>query len=144
MLRLFSFLFVSLIISTSIAAQSKQESAVAAAVEAMRKAMVDADKSMLEKLSHDGLSYGHSGGNVENKALFVENIVNANSDFVAIDLTDQTIYISGKTAIVRHRLNASTNNKNAGPGTVKLAVITVWQKERKDWKMLARQAVKLP
>ena len=138
-----SVLFAAVIFSSSVIAQSKQEQAVAAAVEGMRKAMVDADKSMLEKLSHDSLSYGHSGGKVEDKATFVENIANGNSDFVTIDLTDQTIYVSGKTAIVRHKLTATTNDKGKGPGTVNLAIMTVWQKDKKEWKMLARQAVKV-
>ena len=144
MQRLFSFLIIAIIFSTTVTAQSKKEQEVATAVEALRKAMVDADQSMLEKLADDSLSYGHSGGKVESKAAFVENIVNGNSDFVTIDLTGQTIYVSGKTAIVRHRLSATTNDKGKGPGTVNIAIMTVWQKEKKEWKMLARQAVKLP
>ena len=138
-----SVLFAAVIFSSSVIAQSKQEQAVAAAVEGMRKAMVDADKSMLEKLSHDSLSYGHSGGKVESKGSFVENIVNGNSDFVTIDLTGQTIFVTGKTAIVRHRMSATTKDKGKEPGTVNIAILSVWQKDKKEWKMLARQAVKL-
>ena len=138
-----SVLFAAVIFSSSVIAQSKQEQAVAAAVEGMRKAMVDADKSMLEKLSHDSLSYGHSGGKVESRASFVENIVNGNSDFVTIDLTGQTIFVTGKTAIVRHRMSATTKDKGKEPGTVNIAILSVWQKDKKEWKMLARQAVKL-
>ena len=138
-----SVLFAAVIFSSSVIAQSKQEQAVAAAVEGMRKAIVDADKSMLEKLSHDSLSYGHSGGKVESKASFVENIVNGNSDFVTIDLTGQTIFVTGKTAIVRHRMSATTKDKGKEPGTVNIAILSVWQKDKKEWKMLARQAVKL-
>ena len=138
-----SVLFAAVIFSSSVIAQPKQEQAVAAAVEGMRKAMVDADKSMLEKLSHDSLSYGHSGGKVESKASFVENIVNGNSDFVTIDLTGQTIFVTGKTAIVRHRMSATTKDKGKEPGTVNIAILSVWQKDKKEWKMLARQAVKL-
>lgn len=142
--RFLPILFISIILSSTAFAQTKQEKAVAAAVEAMRKAMVEGNKDMLEKLSHDSLSYGHSGGKVESKASFVDNIVNGNSDFVTIDLTGQTIFVSGKTAIVRHRLSATTNDKGKGPGTVNLAIMGVWQKDKKEWKLLARQAVKLP
>lgn len=143
MTRFCSFLLLSLIITTTITAQTKQEQAVAAAVETLHKAMVDGDKAALEKIAADGLSYGHSGGKVEDKAAFVENIAGGNSDYVTIDLTDQTIYVSGKTAIVRHKLIAATNDKVKGPGTLKLAVMSVWQKHKKEWKMLARQAIKL-
>src|SRR5665647_1584423 len=104
----------------TIFAQTKPEQAVAAAVEALRKAMVDGDKVALEKLTADGLSYGHSGGLVEGKVEFVGNIVSGKFDFVTIDLTEQTIYVSGKTAIVRHKLTANTNDVGKGPAVVHL------------------------
>ena len=40
--------------------QTGKETAVSAAVEALRKAMVAGDKAVLEKLAMDELSYGHS------------------------------------------------------------------------------------
>ena len=84
--RFFLVLLVAIIFGATIHAQTKQEQAVAVAVETLRKAMVDADKGMLEKLTHDSLSYGHSGGKIESKSSFVNNMVNGNSDFVTIEL----------------------------------------------------------
>jgi ketosteroid isomerase-like protein len=123
-------------------AQSKDETAVANAVEALKKAMIDADKIALEKIAADDLSYGHSAGKIEDKAEFVRAIVSNESDFVTINLTDQTIKIAGNVAIVRHKLAATTNN-NGQPGTAKLSVLLVWQKQKGDWRLLARQAVKI-
>jgi hypothetical protein len=123
-------------------AQSKVETGVADAVEKLRKAMIDGNKVELENIVSDKLSYGHSGGHVEGKAEFVEKIVSGKSDFVTIELKDQTINIIGKTAVVRHKLNATTND-NGKPGEVHLAILLVFQKEHKQWKLLARQAVKL-
>jgi hypothetical protein len=124
-------------------AQSKDEKAVAIQVEALRKAMVDADKTTLEKLTDAELTYGHSGGKLEDKAAFVSNIVSGHSDFVSIDLTDQTVVVSGNTAIVRHNFAAATND-NGKPGNVHLHILLVWVKEGGQWKLLARQAVKIP
>lgn len=124
-------------------AQSKQEMAVAEAVESLRNAMVSGDQKALNDLTDDALSYGHSGGKVESKKDFVENIVSGRSDFVTIDLTNQTIQVTGKTAVVRHILSATTND-NGKPGTVKIAILLVWQKQKGGWKLLARQAVKMP
>lgn len=123
--------------------QSKDEKAVADAVEIMRKAMVDADGKALESLAATDLSYGHSSGQVEDKAAFVENIVNGNSDFVSITLTDQTIKIVDNTAIVRHKFAAETNN-GGRTGKISLAILLIWQKQKGDWKLLARQAARLP
>lgn len=143
MKRLLFFFLIPLIVSHSVFAQTKQHKGVAKAIEILRKAMVDGDRAALDNSTAEGLSYGHSAGKIEDKATFIENIVSGNSDFVSIELTDQTIYISGKTAIVRHKLSASTNDKGKDPGTVKLAILTVWQKDKKEWKLLARQAVKI-
>jgi len=130
------------IVNTSMA-QSKDESAVEKAVESLKKAMVEADEAGLQKLTADQLSYGHSSGKVENKATFIENIVSGKSDFLSMDLTDQTIAVSGDAAIVRHTLSANTNDSGI-PGTVKLNILLIWQKQKGEWKLLARQAVKVP
>lgn len=138
-----TFLFL-LIFSFSVVvnAQNKKETAVANAVEKLRIAMVDGVKEKLEAVVAEKLSYGHSGGHVEGKAEFVEKIVSEKSDFVSIDLTEQTISISGKTAVVRHILSAKTND-NGKPGDVHLRILLVFQKEGGKWKLLARQAVKM-
>ncbi|MFN8357980.1 MAG: nuclear transport factor 2 family protein [Spirosomataceae bacterium] len=141
-MKKFLLIFAFFAVSQVLVAQSKDEKAVAEAVESLRKAMIDADKATLEALAAEDLSYGHSGGSIENKAEFVEAIVSGKSDFVKIDLADQTIKIVGNTAIVRHKLAADTNNSGK-PGTAKLSVLLIWQKQKGDWKLLARQAVKI-
>src|SRR5450432_2096481 len=127
-----------LAITIGVTAQSKDETAVAGAVEKLRKAMVDGNKEELESIVMDKLSYGHSSGVVQDKKTFVEKIVSGTSDFVTITLSEQTISISGKTALVRHRLQAKTND-GGKPGEVNLLVLLVFQKEHKQWKLLARQ-----
>lgn len=131
-----------LVLSITANAQSKTEKELITAVEKLKKAMVDGDRSQLEALVEDQLSYGHSSGKLENKAAFVESIASGKSDFVNIDLTEQTFKLSGKTAIVRHNLFANTND-GGKPGTVKLGVMLIWQKEHGQWKLLARQAYKI-
>ena len=115
---------------------------VAQKVEALRVAMVNADAKALTALSSPQLSYGHSGGHVESQAEFVEKIVSGKSDFVEIALNNQTISVSGNVALVRHDLDAKTNDAGKGPGEVHLGVLLVWQKQKGEWKLLARQAFK--
>ena len=143
MRKIICFLFVILCVNKHSHAQYKHEKKVAAAVVGLSTAMINADKAMLEKYTSDKLSYGHSGGKIEGKESFVLAITSGASDFVTIDLTEQTISISGKTAIVRHKLSATTND-GGKPGTVKLSVLLIWQKKSGNWQLLARQAVKLP
>jgi ketosteroid isomerase-like protein len=122
-------------------AQSSNITSVEKAVAQLTRAMIDGDSAMLAALTHDQLSYGHSSGYVEGKAEFVSKISSGKSDFVTIDLTNQVISVSGKTAIVRHKLDATTNDSGK-PGEVHLLILLVWQKQAGDWKLLARQAVK--
>jgi Domain of unknown function (DUF4440) len=122
--------------------QNKEEKSVAEAVETLRLMMVDPNEATFKKLLSDDLSYGHSGGHVDTKMEFVEAFKTGKSDFVKIDLSDQTIKIVGKTAIVRHKLIGETKDAGKEPATVKLLVMTVWIKQKSGWQLLARQAVK--
>ena len=136
------FFFIFLISTVASFAQSKKEAQVNAAVEKLKLAMVSGERAALESIAADQLSYGHSGGLIETKAQFVEKIASGSSDFVTIELKNQTITISGNTAIVRHELHGTTNDNNK-PGEVHLRIMLVFQKQAKEWKLLGRQAVKI-
>jgi ketosteroid isomerase-like protein len=123
-------------------AQDKKQVAVAKAIENLKAAMISGDRAALENIAADQLSYGHSSGAVDNKSVFVEKIASGQSDFVTIDLSEQTISVSKKTAIVRHVLKAKTND-GGKPGEVNLRVLLIWQKQGGGWKLLARQAVRM-
>src|SRR5690348_13241741 len=101
MKKLFFLSLAIAFINVAVQAQSKDEQAVAAAVETLRKAMLDGDRAALTKISSPDLSYGHSGGKVEDQAAFVEALASGANDFVTIDLSEQTIKVVGNTAIVR-------------------------------------------
>jgi ketosteroid isomerase-like protein len=142
-MKTISFLFIYLF-SLTLFAQSADEKAVTAAVEKLRKAMISSDKNVLENLAAADLSYGHSSGLVEDKAAFVDQFVTGKTDFLEnLTFADQTVRISGDAAIVRHRLTGDTMN-NKTPGKVDIIILMVWQKQKGEWKLLARQAAKLP
>ena len=104
--------------------------------------MVDADKTTLEKLTAETLSYGHSSGKVENKTDFIANLIKGPLHFASIEMTDQTITISGKTAIVRHTFLAKTDTEGK-PGEIKIGNVLIWQEQKDGWKLIGRQAFKL-
>jgi hypothetical protein len=141
--KLFLVAIVFLFFSAFAFTQTKDERDVADAVELLKIAMIDANKTALENLTAEKLSYGHSGGHIDDKREFVDKIVSGASDFVSIDLTEQTISISDDVAVVRHVLNAKTNDAGKGPGEIHLRILLVWQKQKGGWKLLARQAVKI-
>lgn len=136
-------MIVFLALTFTVYSQTKEEKAVLAAIETFKKAIIDADKQLLGSIVAEELVYGHSNGKVQNKAEFIEEIVNNQPKYISIDMADQTIKISGKTAIVRHIYSAETTN-NGTPGKVKIGNMLIWQKQKGKWKLLARQAYKLP
>jgi len=120
--------------------QTGKETAVSAAVEGLRKAMVAGDKAALEKLAMDELSYGHSSGRLENKAEFIATLTSGKAGFSAIELGVQTVNVVDKIALVRHVFNGTRRKEG---DKMKLAILTVWLQHPDQWKLLARQAAKL-
>ncbi len=137
-----SILITCLLLSVICFAQSKEEKEVERAIETLRKAMVDGDKGALEKIAADDLTYGHSSGVIEDKGAFVEALASGKSNFTRIDLSEQTIKIAGTTAWVRHKLAGELDNAGK-TSALNLGVLLVWQKQKGEWKLLARQAYKL-
>ena len=142
-MKKFLCLFLFFLASATVAvAQSLDETKVAAATEALIKAMIDADKNVMESLTAEELSYGHSTGKVENKTEFMAPMVSGALDFLSIDITDQTIKLAGKNAIVRNTFTAKLTN-DGKPSDAKIAVLMVWKKVKGEWKLLARQGYKI-
>jgi ketosteroid isomerase-like protein len=123
-------------------AQSGDEAAVNQAVEELKQAMLKADKAKLEDLLSDKLSYGHSGGVIENKAQFIDVVAGKKTIYKTITVTEPSTSVVGDNAIVRHKLvvEFETDGK---PGTSSIGALQVWNKEGGRWKLLARQAFRL-
>lgn len=136
-------LALSFLILISVSAQKKSDTEVITeAAEKLRLAMISGEKSALESLILPELTYGHSGGHIDDAKEFVEKLVSKKSDFVTIEITNQRVQIVGNTAIVRHHFYAMTADLGKAPGDVTLDILLVWTKVKNDWKLLARQAVK--
>jgi len=122
-------------------AESADEAAVAQAVADLTKAMLAADKAKLEALVADQLSYGHSGGVIQNKADFVDVIASKKTIYKSINLTDVKVSVVGNDAIVRHTWD-SVAESDGKSNASHIGVLQVWAKQDGKWKLLARQAFK--
>jgi hypothetical protein len=124
-------------------AEAGNAAAVNAAVEALTKAMLQADRGALERLVADQLSYGHSSGLVESKAQFVDVIANRKTVYKSISLTEPSTVMAGDNAIVRH-IFSNTTETGGKTASISVGILQVWQKQAGSWKLLARQAFRLP
>ena len=143
LLRLLAPLFALMLSGCAAMPPAATETSLAQSAETLRRLMVDPDRAQLEAIVSDDLSYGHSGGKVDTKASFIADLMSGASDFVSIDIADQTLRVSGDVGWVRHTLSARTND-GGKPGQVTIRILQVWHLEGGRWKLLARQAVRPP
>jgi sugar phosphate isomerase/epimerase len=115
--------------------------AVGLTVDKLHKAIVDADSLSLRNLTSEELTYGHSSGAVENRELFIGNLLSGKSDFASIEVTDEDITVKEDVAWVRFNMAAELIN-NGATTPIALKMLYVFNKENGFWKLLARQAVR--
>jgi ketosteroid isomerase-like protein len=140
------FLFVLLtcltMLTQNVVAQDKAP--VEAAVSKLVEAIIEADRVKLDKIAHAGLVYGHSSGAVQDKNAFIEEIASKKPlDYLTVDLQDQTIQVNGNVAVVRHIYIATAVNQANEKVNIRIGNMLVFVKDKKDWKLTARQAYKL-
>ena len=131
-----------LFFSSPALAEAGDEAAVKQNVEALREALLKADKTQLERLSAEQLSYGHSDGRVQNKAEFIDGVMTRKATVKSINFPDLKIAVAGDAAIARH-LYESESETDGKPNSVRIGTLQVWQKQGGNWKLLARQGYKL-
>lgn len=120
-----------------------KEQEVIKKTESLNKAVfITKDGTVLEELLSDKVTYGHSGGKLETKNVMIQHATTDLMTYPGFTVDSVSVAIEGNTAVVRHVIRSKTVN-NGIEGTLHLGILLVWVKEKKDWKLLARQAVKL-
>jgi hypothetical protein len=99
------------------------------------------DSVTLEKLLAKTVSYGHSHGNVQTREEMIKSITRNKSRYTDTLISNIKIFIEDKTAIVRYLFKAKENKKDGSVTDLNLGIMLVWIKEKKEWKLMGRQAV---
>jgi hypothetical protein len=132
----------SLLLNRQSLAQSGDRAAVDQAVDALRKAILDADEPKLRELLADELSYGlWPSGAIHNRFEFINNIADKRMIYTSIAYSDPSTTIAGNNAIVRHRESVEAHS-NEKVWSVEFGVLQIWQKQDSQWRLLARQGWK--
>ena len=115
-------------------AQTGDEAAVRQAVEALRKAMLGADRAQLEAIAADKLLYGHSGGKLDDRAGFIAGASKA--PWKSFVFSDETVSVAGNYATCRVTLTGE-NESDGKVKTTKRAVLLAWVKQDGHWKLMS-------
>jgi hypothetical protein len=136
-------LFTSL--SAKVWAQKNTESAVLERVELLNNTVFGTkDSTTLDGLFAKQLTYGHSSGKVEDRQEALLNATVRNRIvYQNPTMSGFEVFFSGDAAIVRYILAAEQVAGN-NISKLNLGMLQVWVKEGKQWKLAARQAVKVP
>lgn len=140
--RFFLMLIAALLSTGAIQAQTKSGTPVAQLVKELNKAIVHRDSAALVDITRDELTFGHSGGVIQDKAAFIRAVLDGPTFFKSIDPENQTIQVRGKHAFVRHIVVASAT-RDGNPLALRFGNVMVWYKKQGKWKLLARQGYKL-
>jgi hypothetical protein len=124
-------------------AQSSKENKVWERVDLLNKTVFGTkDSVVLARLVGNNLTYGHSGGNIEDKTRMVHNASVSPTVYKNISTEKIGINFIKKTAIVRYIFRATSVEKGVET-PLNLGMLQVWAKESGEWKLQARQAVKV-
>lgn len=135
---------VMLFASTLVFAQTDKGAQVQSRVELLNQTVFGTkNATTLDGLLAIELTYGHSGGAIENRAEALKNATTNGNTYANMKMDGFSVFFAGKSAIVRYVLEVDQTN-TAGTVHLKLGMLQVWVKQQKQWKLTARQAVKLP
>ncbi len=138
-------LLVILLFALSAYPQKSKEEKVWARVDAFQNAVFGTkDSTVIAGMVGEKLTYGHSGGNIENKVEMVHNAAVSPTTYKNLTTERNSLDIINKnTAIARFNYRGISIDNKGQETPLNLHIIQVWAREGGDWKLQARQAVKI-
>ena len=137
------FLFFSLVLFIQSPAQTLETELFQRVKQLNDAIFMVKDSVALESLLADKVSYGHSTGKIENRQEMIHGAVSNTGSYANVSLEDFSVFFEKNTAIVRHALKATSIDKDGKQSPLHIGLLQVWVKQKKQWKLTARQAVKL-
>jgi ketosteroid isomerase-like protein len=114
--------------------------AVLHAEEEWKTAVLKADRSALEKLLANDLSYTHSSGKTQTKEQFIDDATGGTTVYKSIEFESTKVRQYGSVAVITHAATITT----VQTGTTHLYLTEVWAQEGGRWQLASRQATKIP
>jgi len=139
------YFILTFVLASSLTFAQTNEQKVLDKVKQLNAAIfMNKDSIALEGLMANKVTYGHSGGKVENRSEMISGAVHSPSTYKNFMMDSATVFFEGKnTAVVRHVLKATSIDKEGKESPLHLGVLQVWIMQNKQWKLMARQAIKL-
>jgi ketosteroid isomerase-like protein len=141
MMRLITILFV--VAGLSMAAD-KSADAVKVAEKAWASATVAVNESTLKQLLADDLTYTHSTGETDTKAVFIDNLKTGVRKYHKVNHESMDVRLYGNTAVLAATAQIETSQKGGSVNPAHLRFIHLWVLQNGRWQMVAHQSLRLP
>ena len=108
----------------------------------LKNALLSKDSVALSNILADDVTYVHSTGNIQTKAQLIRDVVSGTQDYKSIEASGMNVrmYDNASVVTVKLRVNVTSAGK---PRDLNMFVTLTWIKMNGDWKLVARQSVKL-
>ena len=101
------------------------------------------DSAVINGLLAKTLSYGHSGGSIENRETALRNASKIGNVYSKLEARDFSVELADKNVAVVRFVTSFVQTTKGNDMPLTLHMLQVWVKEKGTWKLTARQAVKL-
>jgi uncharacterized protein (TIGR02246 family) len=118
--------------------------AVRAADDERVAATMAGDRARLEAIYADDLSYAHSSGKVDNKAVHVETIAKRTNAYEKFDYRVREFRLAGPGVVLMTGRVIIHSSGAKGKDQNDVNFLAVWREEQGRWRFLAWQACKNP
>lgn len=116
---------------------------VQAAEKAWAVATVAGDEAALNKLLGDDLTYTHSTGDMDSKAVFISNLKTGARKYHKLEHEAMKVKVYGNTAVLMTTAFVTTSQNGGAPNTVHLRFLHVWVFQHGQWQLVAHQSLRL-
>lgn len=140
------FLFVLFVIltlkTTAQTVFSAEQSQVMMKMLSLKNSLIGKDSVEMMNLLANEVTYGHTNGLIQTKPQLIRDVMNGVQDYQSIEPSNMGIRIYENTAVVTMNSKV-TMNYQGKPLEMNMFVTLVWIKNNNDWKLVARQSVKV-
>lgn len=109
----------------------------------LKNALLAKDSVSLSGLLADDVTYGHSTGIIQTKAQLIRAVMSGEQDYKSIEPSDMNVRIYDDAGVVTLKLKVNVIY-GGKPLDLTMSATLTWIKINGDWRLVARQSVKLP
>ena len=125
-------------------AADKSADAVKAAEKAWASATATDNEAVLKQVLADDLTYTHSTGDTDTKAVFMDNLKTGVRKYHKVTHEGMDVRMYGNTAVVTATAQIETSQKGGPVNPAHLRFIHLWVLKNGHWQLVAHQSLRLP